>query len=119
MLHSKVLQARVLSLDSDLLPASNEGTKWLEVTRIHCEVRDGVGPIHHLWLVISSSQLYQVQVTWPVIRTSKFGVLKDNKDVDNLLDQLLPGSDMAVCPAIADYITRYSSIRHTPKGYEV
>lgn len=116
LLHSKVLQARVLSLDSDLLPASNEGTKWLEVTRIHCEVRDGVGPIHHLRLVISSSQLYQVQVTWPVIRTSKFGVLKDNKDVDNLLDQLLPGSDMAVCPGIADYTTRYSSIRHRPKG---
>ena len=86
------------------------------MTRTHVEVHGNAGPIHPLRVIISSSFMYQLQVTSPIIRTSKFGMLHGSEDVDSILDELLPGSNMAVCPGIADYQTRYSSIRHKPKG---
>ena len=112
--YSRVLQTRLLSPSETFLPASCEGVVWLEVTRRDVEVRDKVGPIHSLRLIISSSQIIQLQVTWPVIRTSKLCVLRDSSDVelDNLLQQMLPDSEFAVCPGIADFEERYSADVH-------
>ena len=116
--YSKILQSRLLSLGDISLPASCEGTLWLEVTSKNVEVRDtSVGPIHSLRLVVSSSNVYQLQVTWPVIRMTKFGVLQDEADFEKILDQLLPESNFAVCPGISDYQSRYSAlIRHATKN---
>ena len=116
--YSKILQSRLLSLGDISLPASCEGTLWLEVTSKNVEVRDtSVGPIHPLRLVVSLSNVYQLQVTWPVIRTTKFGVLQDEADFEKILDQLLPESNFAVCPGISDYQSRYSAlIRHATKN---
>ena len=116
--YSKILQSRLLSLGDISLPASCEGTLWLEVTSKNVEVRDtSVGPIHPLRLVFSSSNVYQLQMTWPVIQTTKFGVLQDEADSEKVLDQLLPESNFAVCPGIFDYQSRYSAlIRHATKN---
>ncbi len=96
-----------------------DGTVWLEICPRKAEVYSADdGPILPVRLLVSSTQSYQLQVMWPVVRTVQRGLLaRDLSNLDTLLDQMLPDSGYVVCPGIRWYDQCYADdIRYSPKG---
>ena len=74
--------------------------------------------MHQVRLLVSSLQTHQIQVTWPVVRVVRQGVIACANDPHllELLGELLPNSGMSVCPGIPDYSEKYSAICHPSKS---
>ena len=97
---SSSLSARrlTLALQPDLTEAELFGTEWVEITRCSVEIVEGAGPWHPVRLIVSSLQMYQIQVTWPVVRVVRRGAVACANDPHllELLGELQPNSRMSV-----------------------
>ena len=102
-----------------LLPDTSAGAEWIQVTPRGVEFFEGAGPLHPYRLLVSSFQVYQLQVMWPIVRTAQRGVLKgvDDPQLDRVLEQMLPASGYVICRGITDFKSLYGEhILSQPKG---
>ena len=60
---------RCTSLKYRILDAGGNSIQWLEITSSSCMYVNSVGPTDVARLLISSSLVYQVDVTFPILRT--------------------------------------------------
>lgn len=100
------------------MPTAAEGTSWLEVVPSHVHTYEGVGPVHPVRLVISATQLFYLQVNYPMTRTVQHGLLGSCDD-EQLLQVLQQLCEYQMCPGIPDYEEAYQSLRHHPKQLQM